>query len=36
MVPKLPVNQQNLSDFIWSVAHLLHGNFRQSEFGRII
>jgi type I restriction enzyme M protein len=30
------MNQQNLSDFIWSVADLLRGNFRQSEFGRII
>jgi type I restriction enzyme M protein len=30
------VNQQNLADFIWSVADVLRGDFRQSEFGRII
>lgn len=30
------MNQQNLSDCIWSVADLLRGNFRQSELGRII
>ncbi|MGV8864441.1 MAG: type I restriction-modification system subunit M [Pseudomonas sp.] len=30
------MNQQNLADFIWSVADVLRGDFRQSEFGRII
>jgi len=30
------VNQQNLADFIWSVADVLRGDFKQSEFGRII
>jgi len=30
------VNQQNLADFIWNVADVLRGDFRQSEFGRII
>lgn len=27
---------QSLSSFIWSVADLLRGNFRQSEYGRVI
>ncbi|HIE5310624.1 TPA: type I restriction-modification system subunit M [Pseudomonas aeruginosa] len=31
-----PVNQQNLADFIWNVADVLRGDFKQSEFGRII
>src|SRR3954469_6641864 len=26
----------NLSSFIWSVADLLRGNFKQSEYGRVI
>ena len=30
------MNQRNLADFIWSVADVLRGDFRQSEFGRII
>lgn len=30
------VNQKNLADFIWNVADELRGDFRQSEFGRII
>lgn len=30
------MNQQNLADFIWTVADVLRGDFRQSEFGRII
>jgi type I restriction enzyme M protein len=30
------MNQQNLADFIWNVADTLRGNFKQSEFGRII
>lgn len=30
------MNQQNLADFIWNVADTLRGDFRQSEFGRII
>lgn len=28
--------QQNLADFIWNVADILRGDFRRSEFGRII
>ena len=30
------MNQQNLADFLWSIADTLRGDFRQSEFGRII
>ncbi|WP_245741502.1 type I restriction-modification system subunit M N-terminal domain-containing protein [Propionispira arboris] len=30
------VNQQSLADFIWDVADLLRGDFKRSEFGRII
>lgn len=30
------MNQQNLSAFIWSVADLLRGDYRQSEYGRVI
>jgi len=30
------MNQQSLSAFIWSVADLLRGDFKQSEYGKII
>lgn len=30
------MNQQTLSAFIWSVADLLRGDFRQSEYGKVI
>lgn len=30
------MNQQNLAGFIWSVANLLRGDFKRSEFGRVI
>lgn len=30
------MNQQNLADFIWSVADVLRGDFKQSIYGRII
>ena len=30
------MNQQVLSSFIWSVADLLRGDFKQSDYGRII
>ena len=30
------MNEQNLADFIWNVADLLRGDFKRSEFGRII
>ena len=26
----------NLSSFIWSVADLLRGNYKQSEYGKVI
>jgi hypothetical protein len=30
------MNQPNLSSFIWSVADLLRGNYKQSEYGKVI
>ena len=30
------MNQQALSAFIWSVADLLRGDYKQSEYGRVI
>lgn len=30
------MNQQNLAADIWNVADTLRGDFRQSEFGRVI
>ncbi|EQD57217.1 type I restriction-modification methylase M subunit, N-6 DNA Methylase, partial [mine drainage metagenome] len=30
------MNQQTLSALIWSVADLLRGDFKQSEYGRVI
>lgn len=30
------MNQQNLSAFIWSVADLLRGDYKQSDYGKII
>jgi type I restriction enzyme M protein len=30
------VNHQTLSSFIWSVANLLRGDYKQSEYGRVI
>lgn len=30
------MNQQALSSLIWSVADLLRGDFKQSEYGRVI
>lgn len=31
-----PMSQQNLSSFIWSVADLLRGDYKQSEYGKVI
>ena len=31
-----PMNHQSLSSFIWSVADLLRGDYKQSEYGRVI
>ncbi|MGY3558472.1 type I restriction enzyme M protein [Bradyrhizobium sp. USDA 4463] len=30
------VNHQNLSSFIWSVADLLRGDYKQSDYGKVI
>ncbi len=30
------MSQQNLSAFIWSVADLLRGDYKQSEYGKVI
>jgi len=30
------MNQPNLSSFIWSVADLLRGDYKQSEYGKVI
>src|SRR5213078_3981574 len=30
------MSEQNLSSFIWSVADLLRGDYKQSEYGRVI
>jgi type I restriction enzyme M protein len=30
------MNQQVLSSFIWSVADLLRGDYKQSEYGKVI
>lgn len=30
------VNQQNLSALIWSVADLLRGDYKQSDYGKVI
>ncbi|MCQ6561530.1 type I restriction-modification system subunit M [Paenibacillus mendelii] len=30
------MNQQNLSAFIWSVADLLRGDYKQSDYGKVI
>jgi type I restriction enzyme M protein len=30
------VDSPNLSSFIWAVADLLRGDFKQSEYGRVI
>lgn len=30
------MNQQNSANFIWSVADLLRGDFKRSEYGRVI
>ena len=31
-----PMADPNLSSFIWSVADLLRGNYKQSEYGKVI
>src|SRR4029077_6079261 len=31
-----PMSDTNLSSFIWSVADLLRGDYKQSEYGKVI
>lgn len=33
---RIPMNHQALSSFIWSVADLLRGDYKQSEYGKVI
>jgi type I restriction-modification system DNA methylase subunit len=36
-IPKAQhMNDPNLSSFIWSVADLLRGDYKQSEYGKVI
>ena len=35
-IESLPMNHQALSAFIWSVADLLRGDYKQSEYGKVI
>ena len=35
-VPPIPMADTNLSAFIWSVADLLRGDFKQSDYGKVI
>ena len=30
------MNQQTLSAFLWSVADLLRGDYKQSDYGKVI
>ena len=30
------MNHQALPSFIWSVADLLHGDYKQSEYGKVM
>ena len=34
--PRNLMNQQALSSFIWSVADLLRGDYKQSDYGKVI
>ncbi len=36
LVKEEEMNQQTLSAFIWSVADLLRGDYKQSEYGRVV
>ena len=35
-VPSRPAGEQNLSSFLWAVADLLRGDYKQSEYGKVI
>src|SRR5256885_3069168 len=32
----VPMSESNLSSFIWAVADLLRGDYKQSEYGKVI
>src|SRR5256885_3057091 len=32
----VPMSESNLSSFIWSVADLLRGDYKQSDYGKVI
>jgi len=34
--PPTPMSDSNLSSFLWSVADLLRGDYKQSEYGKVI
>ncbi|WP_245594985.1 type I restriction-modification system subunit M [Gemmobacter nectariphilus] len=34
--PEAPLNQQALSSFLWSVADLLRGDYKQADYGKVI
>ena len=35
-LPELLLNHQSLSSFIWSAANLLRGDYKQSDYGKVI
>jgi type I restriction enzyme M protein len=35
-MPSNTENVQNLSSFVWSIAEILRGDFKQSEYGKVI
>ena len=35
-MPKSSTQVQNLSAFVWSIAEILRGDFKQSEYGKVI
>lgn len=35
-MPQTTQAVQNLSSFVWSVADILRGDFKQSEYGKVI
>jgi hypothetical protein len=35
ILPKSSTEVQNLSSFVWSIAEILRGDFKQSEYGKV-
>jgi type I restriction enzyme M protein len=35
-MPQASKKVQNLSSFVWSIAEILRGDFKQSEYGKVI